>query len=141
MQADPLIDTFHEFAKIYPIEAGKRLLICLPLAHLPQRMLLYGSLLYRLDLVLGQPANFLRDAVVFSPNLFVLVPKLVEFLYQCVKKTGSLEAVFARGCGSTEVCVSDAEQVSGWAMCDATMAGQPVLLSAHESAQATVRTG
>ncbi|MEU6586867.1 AMP-binding protein [Nocardia sp. NPDC046763] len=78
--APPLLFTMDRFAEIYGFGAGDRLLLYLPLSHLPQRMMLYWGLREGLDFVLSDPAHFVTDGHTFEPTLHVTVPRVLEHI-------------------------------------------------------------
>lgn len=80
VHADPLLFTMDRFAEIYGIDDRDRLLLYLPLSHLPQRMMLYWGLRTGLDFVLSDPARFVADTARYRPTLHVTVPRVLEHL-------------------------------------------------------------
>ncbi|MCF7548202.1 AMP-binding protein [Pseudonocardia sp. WMMC193] len=81
VHADPLLFTMDRFAEIYGIDGRDRLLLYLPLSHLPQRMMLYWGLRTGLDFVLSDPARFVADTARYDPTLHVTVPRVLEHLH------------------------------------------------------------
>lgn len=76
--AEPLLFTMDRFAEIYGFGRGDRLILYLPLSHLPQRMMLYWGLLNGLDFVLSDPVHMPADSVAHRPTLHVAVPRVLE---------------------------------------------------------------
>jgi len=76
----PLLFTMDRFAEIYGFDGSDRLLLYLPLSHLPQRMMLYWGLGAGLDFVLSDPAHFAVDGAKLRPSLHVTVPRVLEHL-------------------------------------------------------------
>ncbi|WP_112263244.1 AMP-binding protein [Lentzea terrae] len=76
--AAPLLYTMDRFAEIYGFGRGDRLLLYLPLSHLPQRMMLYWGLRAGLDFVLSDPAHMAADSATLQPTLHVTVPRVLE---------------------------------------------------------------
>jgi long-chain acyl-CoA synthetase len=74
----PLLFTMDRFVEIYDFGSGDRLLLYLPLSHLPQRMMLYGGLGIGMDFVLSDPAHMVADSAEFLPTLHVTVPRVLE---------------------------------------------------------------
>jgi long-chain acyl-CoA synthetase len=74
----PLLFTMDRFAEIYGFGGSDRLLLYLPLSHLPQRMMLYGGLRIGMDFVLSDPAHMVADSAEFLPTLHVTVPRVLE---------------------------------------------------------------
>jgi len=68
------------FAELYGFGGRDRLLLYLPLSHLPQRMMLYWGLGAGMDFVLSDPAHLVDDGVEFAPTLHVTVPRVLEHL-------------------------------------------------------------
>ncbi|GAA3463354.1 AMP-binding protein [Saccharothrix longispora] len=84
--ADPLLRTMDRFAEIYGFGRGDRLLLYLPLSHLPQRMMLYWGLRAGLDFVLSDPAHMAADGAAHAPTLHVTVPRVLEHVRWRVSK-------------------------------------------------------
>ncbi|UMP00006.1 AMP-binding protein [Amycolatopsis sp. EV170708-02-1] len=84
--ATPLLFTMDRFAEIYGFGRGDRLLLYLPLSHLPQRMMLYWGLCNGLDLILSDPAHMTADGVDHRPTLHVTVPRVLEHVRWRVTK-------------------------------------------------------
>ncbi|MBB5953853.1 long-subunit acyl-CoA synthetase (AMP-forming) [Saccharothrix tamanrassetensis] len=80
VEAAPLLYTMDRFAEIYGIGRGDRLLLYLPLSHLPQRMMLYWGLRTGLDFVLSDPAHLAADGAEHQPTLHVTVPRVLEHI-------------------------------------------------------------
>lgn len=80
VEAAPLLYTMDRFAEIYGFGRGDRLLLYLPLSHLPQRMMLYWGLQAGLDFVLSDPAHMVADGVEHQPTLHVTVPRVLEHI-------------------------------------------------------------
>jgi long-chain acyl-CoA synthetase len=78
----PLLYTMDRFAEIYQLSDQDRLLLYLPLSHLPQRMMLYWALGTGMDLVLSDPAHIAADTRQASPTLHVAVPRSLAHLHQ-----------------------------------------------------------
>ncbi|MEV8057715.1 AMP-binding protein [Streptomyces antimycoticus] len=78
----PLLYTMDRFAELYGFDGRDRLLLYLPLSHLPQRMLLYWGLGQGLDFVLSDPAHITTDSVDLSPTLHVAVPRSLQHLHK-----------------------------------------------------------
>ncbi|MFI1970543.1 AMP-binding protein [Streptomyces cinnamoneus] len=76
----PLLYTMDRFAELYDIGGQDRILLYLPLSHLPQRMMLYWGLGAGMDFVLSDPAHMARDGRELSPTLHVAVPRSLEHL-------------------------------------------------------------
>jgi long-subunit acyl-CoA synthetase (AMP-forming) len=74
----PLLFTMDRFAEIYGFGGSDRLLLYLPLSHLPQRMMLYGGLRIGMDFILSDPAHMAADGAEFQPSLHVTVPRVLE---------------------------------------------------------------
>ncbi|CAA9249402.1 MAG: hypothetical protein AVDCRST_MAG41-1999 [uncultured Corynebacteriales bacterium] len=87
----PLLATMDRFAELYGFGAGDRLLLYLPLSHLPQRMMLYGGLRLGLDLVLSDPAHLVADTAWAAPTLHVTVPRLLEHVRSLLRRSGSTD--------------------------------------------------
>ncbi|MDX6742360.1 AMP-binding protein [Actinocorallia sp. A-T 12471] len=99
----PLLFTMDRFAELYGFGGGDRLLLYLPLSHLPQRMMLYWGLGAGMDFILSDPAHFAADTVALSPTLHVGVPRSLQHLHwrahETAKRNGGdvaahLRAVF-----------------------------------------------
>lgn len=80
VSATPLLRTMDMFAEIYNFGPGDRLLLYLPLSHLPQRMMLYWGLQNGLDFVLSDPVHFAADGATHAPTLHVTVPRVLEHI-------------------------------------------------------------
>ncbi|MEU9607618.1 AMP-binding protein [Streptomyces sp. NPDC048057] len=78
----PLLHTMDHFAELYGFDGRDRLLVYLPLSHLPQRMMLYWGLGQGLDFVLSDPARVIADGVETSPTLHVAVPRSLQHLHK-----------------------------------------------------------
>ncbi|WP_322770527.1 AMP-binding protein, partial [Frankia sp. Cr1] len=76
----PLLFTMDRFAEIYGFDGRDRLLLYLPLSHLPQRMMLYWGLGAGLDFILSEPARFAADSATLAPTLHVAVPRSLAHL-------------------------------------------------------------
>ncbi|ROO50970.1 long-subunit acyl-CoA synthetase (AMP-forming) [Micromonospora sp. Llam0] len=81
--AASLMFTMDRFAEIYGISGRDRLLLYLPLSHLPQRMMLYWGLGAEMDFVLSDPAHIVADGA-HQPTLHVTVPRVLEYLHRRV---------------------------------------------------------
>lgn len=77
----PLLFTMDRFAEIYGISGQDRLLLYLPLSHLPQRMMLYWGLGAGMDFILSSPAHMMADTARLAPTLHVAVPRSLEALH------------------------------------------------------------
>lgn len=82
VRAQPLLRTVYAFRSIYGMGSDDSLLLCLPLAHLPQRMLLYGSLALGMNIILSAPESFRLDVVRHQPTIMVAVPRVLEFIHK-----------------------------------------------------------
>ncbi|WP_413803247.1 AMP-binding protein [Streptomyces iranensis] len=78
----PLLYTMDRFAELYGFDGRDRLLLYLPLSHLPQRMMLYWGLGQGMDFVLSDPARITTDSVNWSPTLHVAVPRSLRHLHK-----------------------------------------------------------
>lgn len=76
----PLLYTMERFGEIYQLSSSDSMLLALPLAHLPQRMLTYGALKMKVRLILSGPTKFLKDATEFKPTIHVVVPRMLEYI-------------------------------------------------------------
>lgn len=76
-----LLYTMDRMAEIYGIGGQDRLLMYLPLSHLPQRMMLYWGLGAGMDFVLSDPAHMSTDTAKLSPTLHVAVPRSLQHLH------------------------------------------------------------
>ncbi|GAB2830136.1 AMP-binding protein [Actinocorallia aurea] len=103
VHAAPLLFTMDRFAEIYGLSGADRLLLYLPLSHLPQRMMLYWGLGAGMDFVLSDPVHFPADTAALAPTLHVAVPRSLQHLHwrarEAAKKSGGdaaehLRAVF-----------------------------------------------
>lgn len=80
VHSSSLLYTMDRFAGIYGISGQDRLLLYLPLSHLPQRMMLYWGLGAGMDFILSSPAHMAADTAELSPTLHVAVPRSLEAL-------------------------------------------------------------
>ncbi|OLR94844.1 AMP-binding protein [Actinokineospora bangkokensis] len=96
VEAAPLLFTMDRFAELYGFGRGDRLLLYLPLSHLPQRMMLYWGLRAGLDFVLSDPAHMPADSAAHQPTLHVTVPRVLEHVRWRVGKSGAPPAVAYR---------------------------------------------
>ncbi|MDI2132419.1 AMP-binding protein [Yinghuangia seranimata] len=96
----PLLFTMDRFAELYGIGGSDRLLLYLPLSHLPQRMMLYWGLAAGMDFVLSDPGHFVADTAALSPTLHVAVPKSLQHVHwravEQAKRTGGDRAAALR---------------------------------------------
>lgn len=91
VHAAPLLYTAERFHEGFRLSSSDSLLIFLPLAHLPQRMLAFGAIRARYDIILSTPTRFLKDAAAASPTVHVVVPRVLE---QLAQKLGEAEAAW-----------------------------------------------
>ncbi|MET8079279.1 AMP-binding protein [Streptomyces sp. NPDC005303] len=78
----PLLYTMDRFAELYDFGGQDRLLLYLPLSHLPQRMMLYWGLGQGMDFVLSDPIHITTDSADLSPTLHVAVPRSLQHLHR-----------------------------------------------------------
>lgn len=78
----PLLYTMDRFAELYGFGGRDRMLLYLPLSHLPQRMMLYWGLGQGMDFVLSDPAHITTDGADLSPTLHVAVPRSLQHLHK-----------------------------------------------------------
>jgi long-chain acyl-CoA synthetase len=83
----PLIYTMNRFTEIFGLSGRDRLLLYLPLAHLPQRMMLYWGLDTGIDFVLSDPAHMVADSARLDPTLHVAVPRSLQHLRWLARTT------------------------------------------------------
>lgn len=83
----PLLYTAKQFSKIYHFSQSDSLLLALPQAHLPQRMLTYGSLMNKMDLIISRPNRFVSDSLKYNPTIHVLVPRILQHINERVEKS------------------------------------------------------
>jgi len=94
-RAEPLLYTMQRFRELYEFRADERLLVGLPLAHLPQRMMTYGCLELGFDLVLSEPRLLVHDSNEFAPTVHVTVPRLLGHLWErVIRGAGTSKAAF-----------------------------------------------
>jgi long-chain acyl-CoA synthetase len=86
VHSEPLLVTMNEFSRLYQFSGADRLLLYLPLAHLPQRMMLYWGLENGLDFILSDPTHIVVDSVELQPTLHVAVPRSLEHLLRMMQK-------------------------------------------------------
>lgn len=95
----PLLYTMDRFAELYGLSGQDRLLLYLPLSHLPQRMMLYWGLGAGMDLALSDPAHIASDTAKLSPTLHVAVPRSLGHLHhrarEIARRSGQQEATTA----------------------------------------------
>lgn len=98
----PLLYTMDRMGEIYDLGGGDRLLLNLPLSHLPQRMMLYWGLRVGMDFVLSDPTHMAADTAQFHPTVQVTVPRILEHVRRrvsaAVQRAGQDNAV-ARAVG------------------------------------------
>lgn len=63
----------------------------LPQSHLPQRMLTYGMIKNRIDIILSNPTRFIQDSIEFAPTIHVIVPRLLQHLDSRLSKISNLQ--------------------------------------------------
>lgn len=106
----PMLYTMDRFAELYGFGGEDRLLLYLPLSHLPQRMMLYWSLGAGMDLILSDPAHIVPDTAELAPTLHVAVPRSLEHMQWRVKQASrrnggsspaELEGAYRRTFGSS----------------------------------------
>jgi long-chain acyl-CoA synthetase len=85
----PLMYTMDRFKQIFELCPDDSLLLAMPLAHLPQRMLLYGVIKHGIDLSLSSPTTFLRDVLEFQPTIHVVVPRMLQYVDERLTKAMS----------------------------------------------------
>ncbi|MFD5406279.1 AMP-binding protein [Streptomyces griseorubiginosus] len=78
----PLLYTMDRFAELYGFGGQDRLLLYLPLSHLPQRMMLYWGLGQGMDFVLSDPTHITIDSADLAPTLHVAVPRSLQHLHK-----------------------------------------------------------
>ncbi|WP_239340428.1 AMP-binding protein [Frankia sp. CiP3] len=137
VHSEPLLFTMDRFAEIYGFDGRDRLLLYLPLSHLPQRMMLYWGLDAGLDFILSEPAHFAADGAVLNPTLHVAVPRSLSHLAWRVGETlrrdptgtltreaacraafgDAIKMVFV-GSAPSEPAVLDALEVGGVPVCE-----------------------
>jgi long-chain acyl-CoA synthetase len=88
----PLLSTMDRFAEIYGLDGRDRLVLYLPLSHLPQRMMLYWGLGAGMDFVLSDPVHLTADSAELAPTLHVAVPRVLEHLRWRVTQSLGLAA-------------------------------------------------
>jgi long-chain acyl-CoA synthetase len=76
----PLLHTMDQFKELFKLDSRDKLLISLPLAHLPQRMMTYGLIRHGISFVLSSPTKFLADTQQFAPTLHVVVPRMLQYI-------------------------------------------------------------
>jgi long-chain acyl-CoA synthetase len=76
----PLLYTMEQFKKNYSLSDSDTILLALPLAHLPQRMMVYGAIKNALQLVLSGPTRFLKDSLRFNPTVHIVVPRMLQYI-------------------------------------------------------------
>lgn len=76
----PLLYTMEQFKKNYSLSERDSILLALPLAHLPQRMMVYGAIRNGLQLILSGPTRFLKDSVSFNPTIHIVVPRMLQYI-------------------------------------------------------------
>lgn len=76
----PLLYTMEQFKKNYSLSDADSILVALPLAHLPQRMMVYGAINNRLQLILSGPTRFLKDSLTFNPTVHIVVPRMLQYI-------------------------------------------------------------
>ncbi|MGW5456626.1 AMP-binding protein [Nocardia sp. NPDC003979] len=111
--AEPLLFTMDRFAELYDFGADDRLLLYLPLSHLPQRMMLYWGLRAGMDFILSSPVHMVADSAAFEPTLHVTVPRVLEHLRwrvgatirgnDAISKTEAYRSMFGAGIRSVFV--------------------------------------
>lgn len=87
----PLMETMSHFCDIYNLTLKDRMLLFLPLSHLPQRMIAYGCLLKGIELILSTTQQFVADSLRLNPTATVVVPRVLESLYERLKRQTSPE--------------------------------------------------
>ncbi|MEM9492348.1 MAG: AMP-binding protein, partial [Myxococcota bacterium] len=92
--AAPLLTTMHQFAELYGLSAADRLLVFLPMSHLPQRMLVYGALDIEMDLILSSPNYFLTDSCQSEATVTVTVPRVIEHLDTRIRGSATHKDLF-----------------------------------------------
>jgi long-chain acyl-CoA synthetase len=129
----PLLYTMDRFCQLYELSARDRLLLYLPLSHLPQRMMLYGGLDMGMDFVLSAPAHMAADTAERAPTLHVAVPRSLAHLHRRALMTAQREsrpvtaqdfrAVFGHGMRAIFVGSAASDRV---VLADLVQAGLPV---------------
>lgn len=76
----PLFTTMRHFQEIYGLSSSDRMLVFLPMCHLPQRMLVYGGLDLEMSLLLSSPAHLIADSRAWAATVTVTVPRVIEHL-------------------------------------------------------------
>ncbi|HEU4727133.1 MAG TPA: AMP-binding protein [Kofleriaceae bacterium] len=78
--AHPLLETMRQFRDLYALSSSDRMLVFLPMCHLPQRMLVYGCLDLEISLILSSPAHVVADSRACGATVTVTVPRVIEHL-------------------------------------------------------------
>lgn len=86
--AHPLLATMRQFQELYGLSSSDRLLVFLPMCHLPQRMLVYGSLDLEISLILSSPAHLVADCRDAGATVTVTVPRVIEHLDARIRAHG-----------------------------------------------------
>ncbi|MFD0391948.1 AMP-binding protein [Streptomyces nogalater] len=102
----PLLYTMDRFAELYDFGGGDRLLLYLPLSHLPQRMMLYWGLGAGMDFVLTDPAHIAADSGELSPTLHVAVPRSLQHLHKRAREIARRQGVADSDGGMTKAYAS-----------------------------------
>jgi long-chain acyl-CoA synthetase len=87
----PLLYTIARFKEIYNFTSQDSLLMALPQAHLPQRMLTYGMIKNRIDIILSNPTRLIQDSIEFAPTIHVIVPRLLQHINSRLSRTSNLQ--------------------------------------------------
>lgn len=82
----PLLETMVHFKDLYSLSGKDKMLLFLPLSHLPQRMIVYGCIAIGMDFFFSTPKNFLKDAIVFQPTITVTVPRILGYICSLIDK-------------------------------------------------------
>lgn len=90
---EPLLYTMAQFTEIYDLTSEDSLLMVLPQSHLPQRMIVYGMIQNRSNIILSHPTQFISDAIEFSPTIHVVVPRILQYINTRLSKVLSAEQV------------------------------------------------
>lgn len=99
--SSPLLFTMEQFRALHDISTNDRLLLFLPLSHLPQRMIVYGLLSFGVEIILSAPHHFVEDARTQGATITVIVPRVLEYIYEkfCGKRGDSNKVTCANVLG------------------------------------------